>query len=188
VSILAGPEIGGKYLELLKEAVPRISRAAVLLNPDHSGHPPVLEAVEAAARSLKVALQVFKARTPPEIDGAFLAMSRGRADGLVVLADANFFTHRKRLAELAEKHRLPAIYGMVEHAEPGGLMAYAASFEGAARRAAVYVDRIIKGARPGDLPVERPTRFELIINAKTAKALGVTIPPALVARADRVIE
>jgi putative ABC transport system substrate-binding protein len=188
VSLLAGPEIGGKYLDLLKETVPRVSRVALLRNSDHPGHPPVVKAVEEAARSSKLTLQVLNARTPDEIDTAFAAMSRARAEALVVLGDANFFTHRSRLAELAEKNRLPAIYGMTEHTEVGGLMAYAASFEGAARRAATHVDLIVKGARPGDLPVERPTRFELIINARTAKALGLVLPATLLARADRVIE
>jgi putative ABC transport system substrate-binding protein len=188
VSLLAGPEIGGKYLELLREAVPRVSRVVLLRNPDHPGHPPVVREVESAARSSGLTLHVVNARTPDELDAAFAAMVRARAEALVVLADANFFRYRKRLAELAERSRLPAIYGMTEHVEAGGLLAYAANFEDAARRAATHVERILKGARPGDLPIEQPTRFELIINSRSARALGLTIPTSLLSRADRVIE
>jgi putative tryptophan/tyrosine transport system substrate-binding protein len=187
VSLIAGPEIGGKYLELLKEAVPRASRIALLMRPDHPGHPSVVKEVQAAARPSKVTIQVVRARTL-ELDGAFAEMSRGRAEALVVLADAIFFQHRKRIADLAARSRLPAIYGMAEHAEAGGLMAYAASQEEAARRAATHVDRILKGARPGDLPIEQPTRFELTINARVARALGLAMPVSLLSRADRVIE
>jgi putative ABC transport system substrate-binding protein len=188
VSLLAGPEIGGKYLELLKEAVPRVSRVALLMRSGHQGHPAVVKQVEAAARASKLPVQVVRAGTADELDTAFSAMVRGKADGLVVLADALFFTHRKRLADLAAKNRLPAIYGMMEHAVAGGLMAYAANFEDAARRAATHVDRIVKGAKPGDLPIEQPTRFELIINERTARALGLALPASLLARAERVVE
>ena len=188
VSLLAGPEIGGKYLELLKEAVPKVSRVAVLMRPEHPGHPLVVKEVEAAARTSRLPLQVVRVKTADELDTAFSSMVQGKADGLVVLADALFFRHRKRLADLAAKHRLPAVYGMTEHAEAGGLMAYASNFEDAARRAATHVDRIVKGAKPGDLPIEQPTRFELIINARSARALGLTVPPSLLSRADLVIE
>ncbi|HEU4370485.1 MAG TPA: ABC transporter substrate-binding protein, partial [Methylomirabilota bacterium] len=125
---------------------------------------------------------------PDELDTAFSAMARARGDALIVLADPIFFLHRERLADLAAKNRLPAIYGLTEHAEAGGLMAYSANFAAVARRAATHVDRILKGARPGDLPVEQPTRFELIINLKTAKALDLTIPSSLLLRADQLIE
>jgi len=128
------------------------------------------------------------ARRPDEIEGAFAAMSRARADGLIVLPDAIFLNARARIADLASKSRLPAMYGFREEAEAGGLMSYGASLPELIRRAAGYVDRILKGAKPADLPVERPTRFELVINLKTAKALGLTIPQSLRLRADQVIE
>jgi len=188
VTLVAGPEIGGKYLELLKESVPKISRAALLVRPENSSHALVLKEIEAAARSSKIQVQPVRARTPDELDTAFSAMARARANALIVLADPIFFLHRQRLADLAAKNRLPAMYGLTEHAEAGGLMAYSANFADVARRAATHVDRILKGARPGDLPVEQPTKFELVINLKTAKALGLTIPPSLLLRADQVIE
>jgi putative ABC transport system substrate-binding protein len=188
VSLVPGPEIGGKHLELLKEAVPNVSRVAVLMHPEHPGHPAVVKAVEAAARAARLPIQVVRAGTAHELDTAFSAMARGKADGRVVLSDALFFAHRKRLAEIAAKNRLPAIYGNTEHAEAGGLMAYSANFEDAAQRAASHVDRIVKGAKAGDLPIEQPTRFELIINARSARGLGLMIPPSLLTRADRVIE
>ena len=183
-----GPEIGGKYLELLTEAVPRISRVAVLVRPESSSHALTLKEIEAAARSLKIQLQRVGARTPDDLDTAFSAMTRMGANALIVLPDAIFFLHRARLADLAAKNRLPAIYGLTEHAAAGGLMAYSANFEAVARRAAAYVDRILKGAKPGDLPIEGPTQFELIINMKTAKALDLTVPPSVLVRADRLIE
>ncbi|HTK92890.1 MAG TPA: ABC transporter substrate-binding protein [Verrucomicrobiae bacterium] len=188
VSLIAGPEIGGKCLELLTEAVPRVSRVALLIRADHPGHGSVVKEVLAAARPVKVTIQTVKARTPQDLESAFAEMRRGRAEALVVLADAVFFQHRTRIADLAAKGRLPTIYGMTEHAEAGGLMAYAANFEEVAQRAASHVDRILKGASPGDLPVERPTRFDLTINARTAKALGLTMPRSLLSRAERVIE
>jgi ABC-type uncharacterized transport system substrate-binding protein len=188
VTLVAGPEIGGKYLELLKEAVPKISRAALLVRPENSSHVLVLKEIEAAARSSKIQLQPVRARTPDELDTAFSVMARARANALIVLADPIFFLHRQRLADLAAKNRLPAMYGLTEHAEAGGLMAYSANFAEVARRAATHVDKILKGAKPGDLPIEQPTMFELVINLKTAKALGLTIPPSLLLRADQVIE
>jgi putative ABC transport system substrate-binding protein len=184
---MAGPEIGGKYLELLKEAVPRLSRAATLVRPDNSSHALQLKEIEAAARSWSIRLQPVSVRTPDELDSGFSAIVRGRADAVIVLADPILFLHRQRIADLAAKNRLPAVYGLTEHAEAGGLMAYSASFVEVARRAATHVDRILKGAKPGDLPVERPARFELVINLKTARTLGLTLPPSLLSRADRVI-
>jgi putative ABC transport system substrate-binding protein len=188
VTLLAGPEIGGKYLELLKQVVPKISRVALLVRPESSSHALVSSEIVAAARSLKIQLQRVEARTADELDTAFSAMARARADALIVLADPIFFLHRARLADLAAKRRLPAIYGLTEHAEAGGRMAYSANFAEVARRGAAHVDRSLKGAKPGDLPVEQPTRFELIINSRTAKALGLTIPASVLAQADRVIE
>jgi ABC-type uncharacterized transport system substrate-binding protein len=186
--ILLPPEIGGKYLELLKEAAPGVSRVAVLWNPLTASHTVVLKETGAAARTLGLELQPVRARRPDEIDGAFAAMSRARADGLIVLADPMFVSIRTRITDLATKSRLPAMYGLGEHTEAGGLMSYAASLPDLFRRAATYVDKILKGAKPADLPVEQPTKFDLIVNLKTAKALGLTIPPSVLARADRVIE
>ena len=188
VTLVAGPEIGGKYLELLKEAIPKISRAALLVRPENPSHALVLKAIEAAARSSKIQLHPVTARTPDELDIAFSAMARARADALIVLADPIFFRYRQRIADLAAKNRLPAMYGLTEHTEAGGLMAYSANFAEVARHAATHVDKILKGAKPADLPIEQPTKFEFVINLKTAKALGLTIPPSLLLRADQVIE
>jgi len=189
LTMLAGPEIGGKYLELLKEAAPGVSRVAVLWNPLTAPHTVVLKETGAAARTLGLELQPVRARRPDEIDGAFAAMSRARADGLIVLPDPMFGSLRARIADLASKGRLPAMYGLRQHTEAGGLMSYAASLPDLIRRAAGYVDRILKGAKPADLPVERPTRFELVINLlKTAKTLGLTIPQSLLLRADEIIQ
>lgn len=188
VSLFAGSEIGGKYLELLREAVPRASRVAILVRPQNAAHAPQVKEIETAARPSKLAIQVVQARTLEELDPAFTAMSRARAEALVVLPDVLSLQNSKRIADLATRSRLPAIYGLTANAEAGGLMSYAASFDEVAQRAGYYVDRILKGARPGDLPIERPTRFELVINARTAGALGLTLPLSLLARADRVIK
>ena len=188
LTLLAGPEIVGKYLELLKAAVPALSRLAVLWNPAQTAHPPLIRQAETAARSIGCQLRLVAARSPAEFDGVFVTMGQERADALLVLADPMFFQQRARLADLAEKNRLPAMYGLREHVEAGGLMTYAASIRDLYRRAALYVDKILKGAKPADLPIEQPTKFELVINLKTAKALGLTIPPSLLARADQVIE
>ncbi len=188
LAITAGPEIFGKHLELLKEAVPRISRVGILRNPDNLAHPLILRQGEAAARALDVQLQILEARGPAEIDAAFATMTSQRAGGVLVLRDPVFYSHRARIAALAAKSRLPAVYGLREHAEAGGLMAYGANVGHLYRRAAAYVDKILKGAKPADLPVEQPTRFELVINLKTAKALGLTIPPSVLIRADQVIQ
>jgi putative ABC transport system substrate-binding protein len=184
----AGPEIVGKQLELLKAAVPRVSRVAVLWNSTSPENRPILREAEGAARALRLELQLLEARTPDEFDSAFAAMTRERAGALVVLGDAMFLLHRTRLAELAAKRRLPTMGALREYAEAGGLMAYATNFSDLFRRAAVFVDKILKGARPADLPMEQPTRFELIINLKTAKALGLTIPPSVLIRADQLIQ
>jgi putative ABC transport system substrate-binding protein len=180
------PEIFGKQLELLKEAIPRASRVAILSNPAEANFPRVLKEVEAAARSLRVQLQRLDARGPEEFDSAFAAMARERADGLLVLG--NFISHRTRLTELAAKHHLPTMHGQGEYVAAGGLMAYGVKMADFVGRAAGYVDKILKGAKPADLPVEQPTKFELVINLKTAKALGLTIPQSLLQRADEVIQ
>ncbi len=188
VSSVAAPETVGKRLELLKEVIPRLSRVAVLGNPGNQAHAPALGEAKAAARSLGVQLQPLEAREPGDFEREFAAMTRERAGALLVLADGMFFAHRTRIAELAAKSRLPAMYGNREHVDAGGLMAYGASLRDAFRRAATYVDKILKGAKPGDLPVEQPTKFELVINLKTAKALGLKIPQSVLIRADEVIK
>ncbi|MFQ5946033.1 MAG: ABC transporter substrate-binding protein [Anaerolineae bacterium] len=185
---VAGFEIFGKQLELLKDALPNASRVAVLYNPANLYIPVALRETEAAARSLGLQLQNREARGPDEFDSVFAAMTTERADALLVLPDAMFFHHRTRLADLAAKHRLPAMYGHTPHAKAGGLMVYAASMTDLFRRAAGYLDKILRGVNPAELPVERPRKFELIINLKTAKALGLTIPPSVLLRADKVIK
>ena len=188
LALLAGPEMVGKLLELLKEAVPNLSRVAVLSNPANPMHVVRLREVAVAGRSLRVQLQILKAQGPEEFDSAFAAMTRERAGALYVVGDPVLSRYRRRLAELAAKSRLPAVYELKDHAEAGGLMAYGPNLLDMYRRAATYVDRILKGAKPGDLPIEQPTKFELVINLKTAKALGLTIPPSLLGRADEVIQ
>jgi len=187
-SIMA-PDLVGKQLELLKEVVPKISRVAVLWNPDNPGGVPQLRQTEAAARALGVRLQTLEARGPHELDSAFAAMTRERAGALVILNDAILGVNlSKQIAELAAKSRLPAVHGVPEYAQAGGLMVYGANLLDLERRAATFVDKILKGAKPADLPIEQPSKFDLIINLKTAKALGLTIPPSLLQRADQVIE
>jgi ABC-type uncharacterized transport system substrate-binding protein len=187
-SYSAGPEIGGKQLELLKETVPKLRRVAILSNPANPSHALAIREVRDAAPSLGVQLQLLEARGPNEFDGAFAAMAKERVGALLVMSDGIFNLHRTRLADLAARSRLPAAYGTRENVEAGGLMSYGPSLRDFYRRAATYVDKILKGATPGDLPVEQPTKFELVINLKTAKALGLTIPPSLLQRADQVIE
>jgi len=181
-------ELVGKQLALLKEVVPNVSRVAVLWNPANPLGTPQLREAKAAAPALAVQLQVLPVRAPSEFESAFAAMTRARAGALLVLPDAMFGVNRPQLADLAAKSRLPAMYGLRELVEAGGLMAYGPHYADVFRRAATYVDKILKGAKPGDLPVEQPTKFELVINLKTAKALGLTIPPSLLQRADQVIE
>ena len=175
----------GKGLELLKETVPKVRRVAILSNPANQAHALALK--EVAARSAGVHLQLLEARGPNEFDGAFAAMARERVGALLVMADSTFGFHRARLRDLAAKGRLPTMYGLREHTEAGGLMSYGADARDNFRRAATYVDKILKGAKPGDLPIEQPTKFELVINLKTAKTLGLTIPPSVLGRADEVI-
>ena len=176
-----------KRLELLKQAVPGVSRVAVLVNPT-STDAAALKGLEAAARTLKVKLLVLEARDPQAIDGAFAAMKSERPDALLVANSVMFFAQRKQIVGLAAQSRLPGIFEGREFAEAGGLLSYGASLADNYRRLASYVDRILKGAKPADLPVEQPTRFELVINLKAAKALGITIPQSLLLRADEVIQ
>jgi putative ABC transport system substrate-binding protein len=177
-----------KRVELLKAIDPRIKRIAVLYNPDVPSHPPRLPLLEAAAHPLQLQLQTAVARTGADLEGAFSAMARAQVLGVVVLSGPPFVAERLRLAELAIKHRLPTMFAIRNHVEAGGLMSYGPDYSDLVRRGATYVDKILKGARPADLPVEQPTKFELVINLKTAKALGLTIPPSLLQRADQVIE
>jgi putative ABC transport system substrate-binding protein len=182
------PELVGKQLEMLKAVAPKVSRVAVLQNPDQPSHARAVQLAEEPARAHGVQLQVVKARTPSEIDAAFAAMRSQRAGGLLVMRDAVFRAQRAQIVGLAAKSRLPAVYGLREEAEAGGLMAYGSSVPQLFRRAATYVDKILKGAKPADLPVEQPTKFELVINMKTAKRLGLTVPQSLLLQADLVIE
>ena len=182
------PEIIGKNLALLKEAVPRISRVTYLWNPVPPGAEASKNALESAARNLGVAFQPVEVRGHAELEGAFAAMVRERANGIVVAQDPVTFGSRSQVVLLAARSRLPAVYGVREFAEAGGLMSYGPNIADQFRRAAMYVDKILKGAKPGDLPIEQPTKFELVINLKTAKALGLTLPPSLLQRADQVIE
>jgi putative ABC transport system substrate-binding protein len=182
-------ELQGKRLQLLREIIPRLSRVAVLSNPTVPNQKADLRELEASARSLHMQLQVIEARASSDLDDAFSAATRERAGALIVLSGSLiFFAERARLAELAAKSRLPTVYGWREAATVGGLMTYGHNVSHTFRRAALFVDKILKGANPADLPVEQPTKFELVINLKTAKALGLTIPPSLLLRADHVIE
>jgi putative ABC transport system substrate-binding protein len=188
VSGTAGLEWVAKQLELLKETVPKIRRVAILSNPDNAYHQFAIKELNVAARSLGLHLQLLEARGPNEFDGAFAAMAKERVEALLVLSDAIFNSHRTRLADLAARSRLPAAYGVRDSVEAGGLMSYGPSILDSYRRAATYVDQILKGTKPAELPVEQPTKYELLINMKTAKALGLTIPQSMLLRADRVID
>jgi putative ABC transport system substrate-binding protein len=181
-------ELTGKRLELLREILPKMTRLAVLWHADNIGSAPAVRDLEAAARSSKVALQNLGVSTAKELAGAFSAATREHAEAVFVVGNPLFFAERLRIAELALKHRLPSMHGPSEFVEAGGLLSYAPSYPDLFRRAALYVDKILKGAKPGDLPIEQPTKFELVINLKTAKALGVAIPQAVLLRADRLIE
>jgi putative tryptophan/tyrosine transport system substrate-binding protein len=181
-------ELSGKRLEILKEVVPGLSRVAILWNPVNPAHKPALAESEVTARALGMQFQPVAARDPNEFKSAFSEMSRKRAGALVLLADSMFSAHRARVVVFTEKSRLPSIFWRREFVEAGGLMSYGATYPDLYRRAAYFVDRILKGAKPADLPVEQPTRFELFINLKTAKQIGLTIPPNVLARADKVIK
>ncbi|CAG0955910.1 hypothetical protein BURK1_00449 [Burkholderiales bacterium] len=182
-------ETARKWLELLRESVPGVRRVAVLWNPTNRiFQMQLIRQTEAAARSLGVELRMFEARDPDSIERAFAALSKERVAGLNVLPDPAFVAHADRIAALAEKARLPSVSGSTAYAEAGGLMAYGPSYPELARAAGGQVARILKGAKPADLPVERPTKFELVINMRTAKQLGVSMPASLLLRADRIIE
>ena len=180
-------ELVAKRLQLLQETLPKVTRVAVLWNPGTPFHPKAIEDLKAVAPSLSIQPKFVAARTPEEFGQAFSAASRARAQALYVIDDSFFVSRRQMLVRLASKARLPAIYGFRLYVDEGGLMSYGANLADHMRRAAVYVDKILKGAKPRDLPIEQPTKFELVVNLKTAKALGITIPQSILLRADEVI-
>jgi len=182
------PDLVSKRLELLKAVIPKVSRVAVLQNPGNPASAAMLREAEAAARTLGVQLQTLEARNAQEIESAFATMIRERTGAFLNLPDGLFFTQRRQIAELAVKGRLPSIFGTSDYPNAGGLMGYGPNNSDLERHAATYVDRILKGARPADLPVEQPTKFDLVINLRTANAIGVTIPPSLLQRADQIID
>jgi putative tryptophan/tyrosine transport system substrate-binding protein len=182
------PEMSAKHVEMLKEVYPALSNLAVLWNPNNSSNPPALRAVESSARSLSVQVRPLQVRTVADLDNVFAAIGQERADGVLFIADPIFFIHLKRMADFMTAKRIPAICNFVEFPKLGGLIGYAPSLEDEFRHAAKHVDQILKGANPADLPIEQPTKFQLVINLKTAKMLGIEVPPTLLARADEVIE
>jgi putative ABC transport system substrate-binding protein len=185
---LLNPALSGKRVELLKEILPGATRLGVLGNPTNPWTALMVREIEVVARTLGMQVQRLEVERPTDFEAAFGAATRGRAAALLVLEDPMIFGYRPTIVGLAAKSRLPAAYGLREFVDVGGLMSYGANLPDLWRRAATYVDKILKGTKPGDLPVEQPTKFELVINLKTAKALGLTIPPSLLGRADEVIE
>src|SRR5262245_16887952 len=184
------PDLTAKRLEILKETVPQVHRVGVLLDRTAPSHRPFLQAADTAGGKLGLQLRMVDANTTAEYKGAFATMARDRVGAVLVHASTQTVRGDgpRLLAELAQKHRLPTMFGSRDNVTVGGLMSYAPTFDDLWRRAATYIDKILRGAKPADLPVEQPTKFELVINAKTAKALGLTIPPSLLARADQVLE
>jgi putative ABC transport system substrate-binding protein len=182
------PDLEGKRLELLREIVPNLAHVAFFLNPANEFHTVSMRQALAAAQALNIKLQPREVSKSEDLDAAFAAIAKEKPDGLLILADRIFLHNRQRMMDFATEHRLPSVNAYRELVEVGGLTSYGPSYEDMHRRAADYVDRILKGARPGDLPIEQPTRFTLIVNLKTAKALGLDLPPTLIARADEVIE
>ena len=185
---LITPELVGKQLEMLKEVVPKVSRVALLGNPTNPNNASMAQQAKDAARALGVRLQPLDARDPGEIDRAFAAITTERAGAVIVLGDTIFLNHRTRIFDHAARRHLPTVSGGREYAEAGSLLSYGPSLSDGLRRAATFVDKILKGAKPADLPVEQPTKFELVINLKTAKALGLTILQSLLLRADELIQ
>jgi putative ABC transport system substrate-binding protein len=188
LSFSVGLESITKALQLFREVIPAASRIAVMTNPNNPAQAVAVADIEKAGRALGLELQFVQAGNAVEIDLAFAAMARERVTALFVAPESQFVLHRARLAELAAKHRLPSMHGVRENVDAGGLLSYGPSLSAQARRAAAYVDKILKGAKPGDLPIEQPTTFELVINLKTARALGITMPQPVLLRADEVIE
>ena len=183
-----GNVLAGKRVELLKETTPRISQVAILANPGHAGEQLELRETEAAARASDVVLQYLTVRVPDDFNEAFRIIARERAEAIIAFPDTLIMAHRKEIAEFSAKSRIPSMSGWSEFAEAGGLMTYGPNLFDSFRRVAIYVDKILKGAKPADLPVEQPTKFELVVNLKTAKQIGLTIPPNVLARADKVIK
>ena len=181
-------DLAGKRLELLKQVLPRASRVAILSDSDNRSSGLSVRSIEGVAKSLRVAVQSVDARDQKEFDAAFAAMKRARADAVILAVNTPFMADRRRLAELAVSHRMPMMTPAREYAEAGGLVSYGTDYPDQFRRAAAYVDKILKGAKPGDLPIEQPTKFELVINLKTAKAIGLTVPQSVLGRADEVIQ
>jgi putative ABC transport system substrate-binding protein len=181
-------EVFAKFPELLKNMVPGALRVAVLVNRDNLASDVILKVLQTAGRKLSITILPVSARIPEEIDRGFTQMKRERAQGIIVPGDAFFLMQRLHIAELALRNRLPSIFSTSEYVEAGGLMSYGQSLSEFYRQAATFVDKILKGAKPGDLPIEQPTKFDLTINGRTAKALGVKIPSELLLRADKVIE
>ena len=182
------PELSGKRLELLKEVVPRITRVAVLWNPSNPGFSEILKEMQAASQAHALQLQSLEVRSLEDFEGAFESITRGNSHAIIVVSDPFLNTHHRLILDLAVKHRLPAMYGGPEAVAAGGLMSYGPGFSDQYRRAATYVDKILKGMKPTELPVERPMKFELVINLKTAKQIGLTIPESVLYRVDRVIK
>jgi putative ABC transport system substrate-binding protein len=187
-SLFLGDEFSSKWLELLKEAIPNASRMAILSNPLNPASANYMNVLRGAAEKLGVILHFQTVTNPDQLDGAFATMVAARAQALIVVVDPLIVRYRGRIVELAMTNRLPAMYGFRDFVDAGGLIAYGVNVPYLCRRAAIYLDKIIKGAEPADLPVEQPTKFELVINLQTAKALGLTVPPSLLARADEVVE
>jgi len=185
---LMAPELGGKRLELLKETLPGLSRVAVVWNAANPYSALVFKETEQAARTLRIQVQSLEVRNPDDLDGALDGATGQHASALITVEDPLTLNHRQRIADFAANNRLPAIYGLREFADAGGLMAYGAHISDLTRRSAGYVDKILKGAKPADLPVEQPTKFELLVNLKAAKRIGLSIPETILARADEVIE
>jgi putative tryptophan/tyrosine transport system substrate-binding protein len=183
-----GADLAGKRLELLKEILPKLSRVAVFITSTNPGNAPALRETKLAAEAFKIQLQILDVLGPKDIEDAFQAAKKGRAEAFVVQNSPVSASHRKEIAALAAKSRLPAFYNRSDYVEDGGLMSYGVSFTDLAYRAATYVDKILKGAKPADLPVEQPKKFELLINLKAAKQIGLAIPPNVLARADKVIK
>ena len=181
-------ELAGKRLELLRNVAPRASRIAILWDERNEGNRLGVNDTEAVAKTLGLTIHSVPMRSPEALEAAFATVARGRADALIIFTISSLFPYRRRVAELAVKHRLPTVVGVREYVEAGCLASYGTDYPDLFRRAATFVDKILKGAKPADLPVEQPTKFELVINLKTAKALGLTIPPSLLQRADQVIE
>ena len=186
--ISIAPDLEGKRLELLREVVPKLSHVSVLTNPANPFHALSEKQIRAAASVMHMKVHFVSVRAEPEIDHAFGMITRQRPDGLIMLADRVFLHNRVRIADFATRNRIPGVYAYTELVDAGGLMSFGPSYPGMHRRAAYFVDKILKGAKPADLPMEQPAKFELVINLKTAKVLGLTMPPSLLLRADQVIE